>query len=190
MLYCRRRVTLPPLALVASTCFHEVPMRAHSRSFALATIALVLAACASSPQAGPRLITPACPQFQLRDGGNFTFDVTAAGDTVDLGDGSRLVFAPGAVTQDTRYWVRYLDWPTGQKLAGIDIERVSGHTGAFSEPVTLRLNYRRCNFTNSGRYYIMRFGPSGESPEGGSKSESGDWVEAMLGEFSGFAIAM
>lgn len=167
------------------------------RSFAVATLAVMLGACASTQQRGglsirQNLNTPPCPQFELRDGGNFTFDVTAAGDTVDLGDGSRLIFAPGAVTQDTRYWVRYqlLNGTSGPRLAGIDIQRVSGHTGPFSEPVMLRLSYARCGFTNAGRYYIVRTSPSGPTSEGGSKSTSGQWVEAMLGEFSGFALAM
>jgi hypothetical protein len=93
------------------------------RSILIATVApLFLAACASSPDVNVRqsLYTPPCPQFTLRADGSFTFDVTAAGDTVDLGDGSRIVFAPGAVSQDTRYWVRYLlqNGTSGPRVAG------------------------------------------------------------------------
>ena len=171
-------------------------MRAHSRSFAIATIALLLAACSSAPRNGivvsQRLDVPPCPNFELRDAGNFSFDVTSAGDTVDLGDGSRLIFAPGAVTEPTRYAVRYLlkNGTSGPRVAGIDIERLSGYDGPFPEPVTLRLSYNKCGFTNSGRFYIVRMTSGGTTSEGGSNSASSEWVEAMLGEFSGFAIAM
>jgi hypothetical protein len=52
------------------------------------------------------------------------------------------------------------------------------------------VSYARCGFTNAGRYYIVRTGPGAPTSEGGSKSESGQWVEAMVGHFTGFAIAM
>lgn len=167
-----------------------------SRLFLIALLAPLLGAgCASSQTGGlnirQNVHVPPCPQFQLRDSGNFTFDITPAGGTIDMGDGSLLVFAPGAVTVDTRYWVRYLlqNVTNGPRVAGIEIQRLSGHDGAFAEPVTLRLSYARCGWTNSDHLFIVQTHPMPGS-EGGSNSQSGQWVETMIGHFTGFAIAM
>lgn len=192
---------MPSPAPALTLLSHEVPMHATCRrSFVLASLTPLLAVACASGLGAPsgrvdirqNLYTPPCPQFELRESGNFTFDVTAAGDTIDLGDGSRIVFAPGAVAQDTRYWVRYLlqNGTSGPRLAGIDIERVSGHSGPFLEPVTVRLSYNKCGWTNSDRFYIVRTGPGAPTSEGGSKSVSGQWVEAIIGHFTGFAVAM
>lgn len=143
------------------------------------------------PIKGGPIQVPDCAGFQLSQSEPFNITVFPGDTTVVLGPGATLRFFDGAVTDTATYTISYLNRP-GRK-AGILIDVVNG-PAQFTEPVVLRLYFGSCaGFPGPGeRKSMVRYPGAGSGFHwlGGTMSENGDYVEAYISDFSGFAIAI
>jgi len=133
---------------------------------------------------------PACPSFRLSQE-VVTIDVGTAGGTFDLGFDNQLVFERGAVTGRATYEVRAGGEDGGRRLAAVRIDPGGDAPTEFQEPVTIRLSYGVCPFSNTSRpLWLVSDDGGGWQRVGGAKSQVGRYVKADVNQFSAFAIAM
>ena len=172
----------------------SIPYRAVS---ILATVCL-FASCGPSlrdhPVTGRALEVYPCEGFQLREDIPFPIDVDSMGGRIELGGGNWIEFAHNAVNDSVRFQVSYLmRGPRPGKKAGIEIRRL-GPPVQFKEPVRIHISYAACtDFPEAASKEMVKFpGNSGNDYHwlSGAMSENGQYVEVLVNDFSGFAIAI
>ena len=153
----------------------------------LVFVVFAVSACASSRGVSKIRGIPACQGFQLD-----LNPITARpeGDTIPLGPGglTRIIFAPGAVSQNTTYNVNGVTNSDGHKAAGVGF---TPGTGDFEEPVLLRISLAGCGSIDNERLHIVIKDADGRWKSiGGAKSKRDRYVEAYVPHFTDFAIAL
>lgn len=162
----------------------------------LAAISMVALACQSRE---PRVaaddapaVIPACPEFVI-PGLPLIITVPPEGDSIAIGDSSFIRFAAGAVQQESQYQISYGPTEQGRRTASIQIDPIDGARSTFTEPVLLHISYYQCRDIKASprRKFMLRVPATGQ-PErlNGAMSQTRNFVEAFLSDFSGFAIAI
>ncbi len=138
----------------------------------------------------PSVRAHVCPSFQLNST-PVPVNVGPQGGTVDLGDGTSITFAQGAVTGNASYTVNYAANDQNQRLAGFSIDPVNGAPTTFRAPVTIQISYGKCVPAGNPVMTIVTIenGKPGHNI-GGHQDAHAQNVHVDVGHFTEYAIAL